>query len=197
MVGINATAKWKCEVFNKCGEKIKEFEKNADSFVDNFAKGVCAILKMPYSSAIVDVNNQPIHGNNEPLYIETPMYLAGSGDSNRGIVLGRDNTSWEHTQYRLLDKITNGIGVGQLNYGAEVLISNTFNPGTNKWTISKYRNFINQSGNTITINELGLELSLGTIGGYRECLVMRDVISSINLPTDNTLKVTLTIEISA
>lgn len=202
MKEITARAYWTIEMFDKQNKKSLEIVKESDSFVDNFAMAVSSILKMPFTN-IKDWNGNLILNDSHPhLCVEDPRVLGPVNINTRGIVLGSSDTPWTNTQYKLENEITNGTGAGQLLYSAEIAVSNYFNPATNKWIISKYRTFTNSSGENVTIKELGLNLTVGggvVTGGYdwRRVLVMRDVISAIVLPTDNLLKVAITIEISA
>lgn len=85
--------------------------------------------------------------------------LAAAGDAGLGIVIGTDSTAWDFEQYVLLAPIANGSAAGQMDYSQSELHSISNDTLTLKDT--RVRDFNNNSGNSITVEELGEYVDCG------------------------------------
>ena len=115
---------------------------------------------------------------------------APAGETTAGICVGSSDTPVSIDQYNLVSKIPHGSGAGQLLYGSStaediVRTSNTF-------SVKFIRTFTNNSGETVTVREIGLFIRLGMYGsphGY-SCMLARDVLPTpIDIPNGATLTV--------
>jgi hypothetical protein len=97
---------------------------------------------------------------------------AGSGDASYGIQVGTGTAANSTSTYSLASQIANGTGSGQLSYGSH---SYTWSTGSTNTTAT--RTFINQSGASITVSEVGLVWKSNYAGPYA-FLMIRDVLSS-------------------
>jgi len=80
-------------------------------------------------------------------------------DDTMGILVGTGTTGFTSTDTALATKIANGTGAGQLEYGVCPDTSITAEPATvgDKTSMKIARNFINNSGASITIKEVGIQ----------------------------------------
>ena len=81
---------------------------------------------------------------------------ATAGQVTRGIIVGIGNTPTTIDDYKLETVITDGSGAGQLEYEATVSATVCTNSPAGTWYFDHKRTFTNGSGDTITINEVGL-----------------------------------------
>lgn len=79
---------------------------------------------------------------------------ASAADDTRGIVIGTGTTAVALADYALQTKIAHGVGAGQMQYQAVQGIA-PFTTGTTR-KLQLTREFINNSGASITVNETGL-----------------------------------------
>lgn len=113
----------------------------------------------------------------------------GAGEENYGIVVGYIDTDlWpESYEDRLLPgRIDHGTGAGELEYGAQQWNAVAEIGSNIDWVL--YRDFTNNSGATVTINEIGIYAHFN----YAEyCCYARDVLDSgIDIPNGDTLRIT-------
>lgn len=118
---------------------------------------------------------------------------AGVGVTGYGIVVGTGITAPNIDDYDLETLIANGSGVGQMSYGAMTFGLPTSDPTTSHFTLT--RDFSNNSGATITVNEVGVRVRANVLK-YNQSwatayfLIIRDVISGgIDVPNGQTLTV--------
>jgi len=80
-------------------------------------------------------------------------------DDSMGILVGTGTTGFTSTDTALATKIAHGTGAGQLEYGVCPDTSTTTEPATvgDKTSMKIARNFINNSGASITIKEVGIQ----------------------------------------
>jgi len=84
---------------------------------------------------------------------------AAAANDNYGVLVGTGTGANDVSAYALGTKIANGTGAGQLQYGA-VSITTPATVGQ-KRQITVARVFTNNSGASITVNEVGLVVSYG------------------------------------
>ena len=102
-----------------------------------------------------------------------PSYKYSTTTHPSSVVIGTDNTAEVLTDYMLLAIIDHGTGAGEMEWQAPALISG-WNVGSSYYYARYIRNFENNSGNSITVNEMGLVL-YSNAGDYY--LMVRDVIA--------------------
>lgn len=107
--------------------------------------------------------------------------FGNTGDANRGIVIGTSSTAESLNDFALGAKIANGTAAGQFNYQLTVKDDPIFNAPSKKWSRDWTRSFHNNSGGSITVNEIGVQTTFGfesgTPASYITC-ILRDVLSS-------------------
>jgi len=119
-------------------------------------------------------------------------FIASAGETNKGIVVGSSNQAESIDNFKLISIINHGAGAGQLSYQAMQNPTVSWNSQTKRFSARYTRFFFNQSGNTITVAEVGIyTYSLYT---YNTFCIIRDVLSqSINIPNGYDLKVEYTL----
>lgn len=115
-------------------------------------------------------------------------------NSDTGIVVGTDGTDETFSDYALLSKITTGNGAGQLRYLAQTWNGPTID--STSLVFQEIRSFINNSGNTITVREIGIQSLLGSSGTYKYLTVRDNLSVAVDVLAGKTLTVTYTITIS-
>jgi len=110
-------------------------------------------------------------------------------DDTHGILVGTGNKPVEFTDYRLENKIPNGLGPGKMLY-----LSCDVGPTTvaaDMAFINIARGFINNSGSDITVREVGL--AVHQISPDADILIIRDLIGETVVPNGYLLQVTYTL----
>ena len=187
--GIQVKGKITFEIKDKNGNIIKKWTQPSRSFTYNYALMIYGLL----FQATVGLTD--IYANTDVLHFASGGTIninAGSGDDGFGIVVGSGsrtiNTS---VLYQLILPISNGSGSGQLNYQA---MKNDYPLNSGIQSYFKFsREFINNSGETITISEVGVIASLLGWGQSLEvlALIIYDLPSSaINLTNGSSLTIT-------
>lgn len=116
--------------------------------------------------------------------------LAGAGVTDFGILAGTGNTAPTINDYVMETLIAEGVGGGQLQYGAITFGAPASDATTSQLTIT--RNLANGSGGAITVNEIGMacRANYGTSTATQYFLIVRDVIGGgIAVPNGQTLTV--------
>jgi len=121
----------------------------------------------------------------------------GAGDTNRGIVVGSDQTPVDPSQYDLAAPIAHGSGAGQLSYGAMQIGAVTIEGQTQYFEM--LRSMSNQSGGTVTVAEAGVRLYRyrADLGFTWVHLIIRDVFNPIALAAGDTLTVKYKFQVTA
>lgn len=117
-------------------------------------------------------------------------------DSSHGIVIGRGTGAENFEDYMLGDKIFSGNSSGLMAYQADQPNAYTYDAGLKKWTATKSRIFNNNSGASITVNEVGMYGRIQT--GYSNYyMICRDKLS-VGVPVANgsQLTVNMTFELT-
>jgi len=203
---IQIKAKIKFTIYDSNGKIVKEWEEPSKSLTywyavfefDLWSQGVLSLIDTtgtgitPYmgSPGVININ-------------------AGSGIDTYGIVVGSGNTSkvsQKSMMYQMIALIPNGTASGQLTYQAVSFGNPVASGNTSSWTLS--RNFINQSGGTVNITEVGI---IAYVSGFRmlnslsSALVNPDYFlfsydipsSPISLANGQTLNITYTFTVVA
>ena len=115
------------------------------------------------------------------------------GDTNVGPVVGTGTTAPATTDYALQTQIAHGNGAGQLSYQETAVDDVTYNPTT--CTLRIRRNFNNNSGAPITINEIGLYCnSRWAIGTSAFCLIRDLLAAPFTVPNGSTAQLEYTLQ---
>jgi hypothetical protein len=100
------------------------------------------------------INIKDTSGTNQSPLAGVIRVEAAAGNANYGVLVGTGTAANDVSTYALAAKIANGTGAGQLQYGATSVTT----PATvgQKRQITVARVFTNNSGASITVNEVGL-----------------------------------------
>ena len=151
---IQMKAKIKFTIYDSNGKIVKQWEEPSKSLTFYYAvfqynmwsQGNYTLIDTAGSSIVPNMGSPGVISVN-----------AGSGVSTYGIVVGSGNTSnvsQKNMMYSMIALIPNGTASGQLTYQAVSFGTPSESGNTSSWTLS--RNFINQSGGTITVSEVGI-----------------------------------------
>ena len=206
---------WELEVQDGNGRVIQRLKQRSHSWVRNaYNLIVCQAAAVAGDSAVglaivdtggvtrSDATTQPASGwsssgsGNMRIYVNSTYgFYAQAGVDNMGIVVGSSSAAENFDGHALGSKISSGNGAGQLAYSAMDAPS-VSTIGTTKqvvWT----RYFNNNSGEAITVNEVGI-YTKGTCDGYTVYYMMcRDLVSGgVTVPDTGQLKVTYTVQLT-
>ena len=163
-------------VTDKDGKIISQVTKKAESYVQQFLQLLYTAMQPIYANGVT-----PLSVKNTANVAKTPVrdpilfdVLASSGDVTYGIVVGTGSTAVTITDYALGTPIAHGTGNGQLQYGGVTYGAPSANTTTSQLTIT--RNFANNSGGSITVNEIALYCRAYS-GGACYFMIIRDVIA--------------------
>lgn len=122
---------------------------------------------------------------------------AASNLSTKGLRIGILNTAVNPTDFELASLINHGASAGQMVYGTQSYEAVTVVGQTTSFRIS--RPFTNNSGNTITIKEIGAVFGEGDTGSVeRFLLYLRDVLpASVAVPDGSTFTLRYTFSVTA
>jgi len=122
-------------------------------------------------------------------------YNAAAGEDTHGIVVGTNAgaTAEDNENYALDTKIATGAGGGQLNYQAVTFVAPRVVGPNIDFDIS--RAFVNASGGTITVKEIGLIIKNTTDTKYH--LILRDVVTDEPVDDAETLTVVYVLRTTA
>lgn len=104
--------------------------------------------------------------------------LNGAINNAQGIVVGGSAEPFSAEDFCMWSNIAPGSAAGQLVYDATILGAATYDSGTKTWTTTHLRQFNNNSGGSITVNEIGLTSFLRVGSNWTTFLLARDVLSS-------------------
>jgi hypothetical protein len=141
------------------------------------------------------------HASASPNYIGGTCWIAtkaGENNDGYGIIIGSDNTTPTNDDYDLGASIDDGSGAGEILHGPHSVVPPYEDGQSIKWELS--RTFNNQSGDTVTVREIGMvtkthygQYNVNTFG---EFLVARDVFSDVDVGDEETIQVTYVLETS-
>lgn len=123
-------------------------------------------------------------------------YRAPASEDDWGIIVGSGVNAESFEDYALQTQIADGTGSGQLSYQESEAHSVSYTAGTKVLKNELIRYFNNNSGDTISVNEVGL-VARGHVAIARNILVDREKLAStVNIPDTGQLKVTYTIQLT-
>lgn len=93
-------------------------------------------------------------------------FRVANDDNNTGIFLGTSNQAVAIDDFKLISPIADGVGAGQLNYQTHSIDSNITSNGTDAY-YDLSRGIANNSGNSISVEEVALYQSVGSLTTYR------------------------------
>ncbi len=167
---------------NEKGELIEDTGKiKSHSYTIGFLKLLSALLSQ-ISQSCLDVDNS----NQVILLIHATKdinlwgrFNAGAGVDTYGIVVGTGTTAPTNTDYDLDTKIAHSAvgAAGCLNYQADTFVAPTVSGPNVDFDIS--RTFLNETGSTITVEEVGIIVRNADIGKYH--LIMRNLSTKVVL----------------
>jgi len=172
-------AELEIEVRDKNGKLIEHRKQESKSFVKQFIDMLYGLMKAKAGTEnIIDIT-QPdgtTYGYPNLISLDKGILtaVADAGVDKSGIVVGSSDEAVGYDDYNLKSKIANGTGAGQLSYGACV-VDTPYKDGT-EYKFRIYRTFTNNSGDTITVKEVGLIVAYRDI--TRCALLIRDVLDS-------------------
>jgi len=195
-------AKWNLQIDNKDPIRLlsQSWVRNAYNYCTRFW-GQFDSVGDDYGPGTTDLRSTT--GNradiNSPLYVKSDAmgggfgngYMGATGDASRGIVVGTGIGAESFESYSLGSLITHGVGSGQVSYSDTDIPVLSWDGINDKFVCTYTRRFLNNSGDTITINEIGLISHLGN----NPYLFARDVLSpAIDLLDTQQLTVDYTLE---
>lgn len=188
------------EVKDKNGKVIKSFVTPAHTFTKSFFNVITQMFGKPCDI----VPNINILATDNFAYLRDMSSLTDAGDwcdvgaateDTHGVLIGTSATAWAFTQFELQGKIAHGGGAGQMMYGITTQSSTAGSGTPAKVTLA--RSFTNNTGNSITVREIGWFGKMKTdTGVWKYHMIVRDVISATAVPDGAVLTVTYNILIN-
>jgi hypothetical protein len=203
---FNLTIEYEIIVKDKDGKVIEHRKNRSKSLVKNFLMLLNAGYKVSTSSVVdtggitrsasakYSVSYHVSLGAGYTRTLSGPGGWAASaaeGDATFGIIVGTGTTPVSVTDYKLASKIAHGNGAGQLYHYSTVISDPTINGlgVEQKFT----RLFINNSGDPITINEIGFVVK--TSVDLFLTMIIRDIITSpVIIPHNNSCSIEYSIK---
>jgi hypothetical protein len=148
---MNIRAYLKVKVIDENGKCTYYRRYRSRSFVANFLRVLFTNLSEQ------SVNNLNTSGGSYSISRYDSMAVSdGSNDSSYGILIGSGTSAPTIIDSNLSQVISNGAGVGQMQYGAVSVTGAVTNTSTNSGYITVTRTLTNNSGSSITVSEVGL-----------------------------------------
>lgn len=130
----------------------------------------------------VDATAVDVNGTSGSLIVTISGYtirmrIGSVTGSTQGIVAGTSNAALDRDQFNLQAKISHGNGAGQLFYNTQLY--DPLTAITGGYRLRLFRQLDNNSGNSITIQEVGLIVDHnwpGVLNNFTQFLVLRDLI---------------------
>ncbi len=154
-LGVQLVAKIHFKIINPDGTVAREWDEPSHSLNENFA-AIIYDLWFQANFTWVDVYGYKVYPSGGQ--ITTFTINAPAGNSTYGIVVGSGSPASGTnlaTVSNLYLPIPNGTSAGQLQYEAVTVQSGPTLSGTTTSFVF-YRNFINSSGGTVTVSEIGI-----------------------------------------
>jgi len=183
---------WEVEVYDKNGNLIEKKKGRGNCILYNLMRLLSAMRNpSDYNNSWQVINTLGNSASISKVVFDTTncSWLAPEGADSYGIVVGTGTTSVSLDDYNLASQIKNGTGAGQLKYGATEKYDYS-EQGSNVVDLGVKRSFTNNSGSSITINEIGLIAMVGDGNLNYYVLLMRDVISATTVPDGGVVTVT-------
>ena len=177
----------------KTGRLIRKIgPKPAKSFLVGHMKHMECALGNVSVAATID-NGGASRNLRTPAASTTVFYTANAAAAlaTSGIQAGTGTTAVVPTNTALVTLIAEGAGAGQMNYGACTI--GVTAAGASECTLDVTRSIANNSGGTITVQEIGLSVrSEDTVPAERQFLVIRDLTGAVAVSAGQTLTVVYT-----
>jgi hypothetical protein len=199
---------WEIEVKDKTGKLLKRYETPAKSWLKQFIQILKGEFATRHNTTVGNANvnvvdetgtarSYPCHSSSGYGTVCDLSTLGDTGDTSQGIIVGTSDTPNVLGTYALGAKIAHGTGSGQLVYNPET-IEDVTNPSGNDLQFRITRTFTNNSGQTITVKEVGLLVKKWDASSYsRSWLVARDVLPSpVDVPDGATLTIRYVVKIT-
>lgn len=135
---------------DKNGNVFEENEFEANSLVKGFIGNLASQMQQGVNQTVIRTT-----GYSNPTSNNAENFVINAAADFSGIVVGSDNTAVTIDDYALGTKIEHGTGAGQLEYSANEMSTNFTVSGSNAYFEFR-RTFTNNSGNDVTIHEIGL-----------------------------------------
>ena len=156
------------------------------SFVQGFARGVMVMMSSVSQGAQNDITGTPITISANAGLFDT---RAANDAQNPGIQVGTGTTAVATSDTKLVTRITTGSGAGQLRYLIQQF--NNLSVNTTDCTFQLIRSFVNNSGGSITVNEIAVYCNVDATP-HVFCMI-RDIIGGgVAVAAGKTLTVTYT-----
>ncbi len=188
------------EVKNQEGKIISKYKDRSKSWVRNFynwqavQQMACPTnsLGITYGEGSLTIANQLGSPRYDSQYLFAHKTSSLAGFQN-GIIVGTGDDAESFESYDLSAEIEDGTGAGQLQRSIMSQPIPTYDGVTKEMTLELTRNFINNSGGSIEVKEVGLwALFLYfSVNSYSDILVSRDLLSP-TVTVDNSYKLTVT-----
>ena len=191
---MNVKAYLKIKVINEKGKCIYYRRYRSRSFVIGFLNVLFTNLT---GQKITNINTSG--GSYTINYTDEMLVTDSSNDNNYGIQIGTGTTAPSITDTRLSQLITNGTGVGQMQYGGVNVTGPVTNTTNNTGYITITRTFTNNSGASITVSEVGLVAYSGTLGlaSNQYYLIIHDLLPTpITVPNGSSLSISYEIQVA-
>jgi len=218
---VRVKVEYEVEVRDRHGRLIERREGESRSLLRNFIAALRAMMAgTPDPSALqlhscgaedkaidVDGNEKTIYGGyicsaNNPKGMGWVMAVnAPDDDDSYGIVVGKSSLAVAPDNYNLDDKIPHGTDVGQLDYGPHMFEEKAVEGNVSYFRFS--RTFTNLSGQSITVQEIGIIAwnywrDNGGVRNDVKFLILRDVLDSpVSVPDGATLTVRYKFKVAA
>lgn len=125
------------------------------------------------AQTIVDIDGI---GRTQTISYQAFGAMGAAGSITNGVMVGTGNTPVDIEDYALEAQIAHGLGAGQLSHLAQTTSSPTVTASESSFTLT--RQFLNLSGATITVKEIGIYGHIVTVPDtYYGCFV-RDVLGT-------------------
>jgi len=180
---------------DKDGKIIKVHKQKSHSFVANFMNLLGSLLANTF------YNWTDNTGSVQQIYkmaVAPGDVLNANCNSagNCGIVIGTGTATPTPNDYKLGNQIANGKSSGQMVYSNPSFIAPTVNGNTTSMIISQ--TFQNQSGASITVSEVGIQVYVdNTNGNASYVLIVHDLLTSpITVANLSILQITYTISVT-
>lgn len=168
-------------VKDKDGNILEHVVKPSDTLVRNFWLGLGATLGPSFT--VVNTNGTSVNIAN---FVNSN---APAGDSAYGIQIGSNDTPHNFTQYSLISLYAHS--TSGFNYGALTINQPAYldPPANSLYGIRFIRSFTNASASSQTVREIGLVLRGDTGSNFQNVLVIRDVITPVDVPSQGSITV--------
>lgn len=174
------------------GEIVREHEQPVDSYVENFLKMAQAVWGDTQVSGVTETDGTTSTLEQPSTVGSAFRFDIGSGSTAAGILIGSDGTDETITDTTLGSQLTTNI-----THAATIISGTSVSGSTVSLTVT--RTFTNNTGSSITINEVGL-VAFHTVvaGGNGFFLALRDTgdpIEEVAAGNNTTIEIKLTFEV--